>query len=92
MLLISYEAAKNCSELVLDRKRNMLRPHYHLLFISNFGPSGVHALPLAAGRNEGGHYYRYVSSYLVLILLLPPVFKIPEGIVVGFQIFAWASN
>jgi hypothetical protein len=23
------------------------------------GPSGVHALPLAAGRNEGGHYLRY---------------------------------
>ena len=23
------------------------------------GPSGVLALPLAAGRNEGGHYFRY---------------------------------
>ena len=23
------------------------------------GPSGVHALPLAAGINEGGHYFRY---------------------------------
>ena len=22
------------------------------------GPSGVRALPLAAGRNEGGHYFR----------------------------------
>jgi hypothetical protein len=27
-------------------------------FITNFGPSGVRALPLAAGRNEGGHYYQ----------------------------------
>ena len=24
----------------------------------SFGPSGVRALPLAAGRNEGGHYFR----------------------------------
>jgi hypothetical protein len=23
----------------------------------HFGPSGVRALPLAAGRNEGGHYF-----------------------------------
>ena len=27
-----------------------------------FGPSGVRALPLAAGINEGGHYYRYWSE------------------------------
>ena len=27
---------------------------FHLLY---FGPSGVRALPLAAGRNEGGHYF-----------------------------------
>ena len=26
------------------------------------GSSGVRALPLAAGRNEGGHYFRYFSS------------------------------
>ena len=25
----------------------------------NVSPSGVRALPLAAGRNEGGHYFRY---------------------------------
>ena len=24
-----------------------------------FGPSGVRELPLAAGINEGGHYFRY---------------------------------
>ena len=24
------------------------------------GPSGVRALPLAAGINEGGHYFRYI--------------------------------
>ena len=27
----------------------------------DFGPSGVRALPLAAGTNEGGHYFRYFS-------------------------------
>ena len=51
------------------------------------GPSGVRALPLAAGRNEGGHYFRYFST-----LLLVPLFKTPEGVVVGIQIFAWAPN
>ena len=28
-----------------------------LFFSSSFGPSGVRALPLAAGINEGGHYF-----------------------------------
>ena len=27
--------------------------------ILGIGPSGVRALPLAAGINEGGHYFRY---------------------------------
>ena len=27
-----------------------------------FGPSGVRALPLAAGTNEGGHYFSYFWS------------------------------
>ena len=25
------------------------------------GPSGVRALPLAAGTNDGGHYFRYIG-------------------------------
>jgi hypothetical protein len=29
---------------------------------SIIGPSGVRALPLAAGINEGGHYFRYCQS------------------------------
>jgi hypothetical protein len=28
----------------------------------------------------------------IYLLLLPPLFKIPEGVVVGFQICAWDSN
>ena len=27
--------------------------------VATIGPSGVRALPLAAGINEGGHYFRY---------------------------------
>ena len=50
------------------------------------GPSGVVALPLAAGINKGGHQFRYFS------FLLPPLFKTTEGVVVGFQIFAWAPK
>ena len=34
------------------------------------GPSGVRALPLAAGINEGGHYFRYFFLFLLLVLLL----------------------
>ena len=55
-----------------------------------FGPSGVRALPLAAGINEGGHYFRYFS--FLFSLLLPPLFKTTEGFVVGFQIFAWVPK
>jgi hypothetical protein len=57
-----------------------------------FGPSGVRALPLAAGINEGGHYFRYVFLFLGVVVLLPPLFKTTEGVVVGFQIFAWAHK
>ena len=56
-----------------------------------FGPSGVRVLPLAAGINEGGHYFRYFFLFLFL-LFLPPLFKTTEGVVVGFQIFAWAPK
>ena len=49
-------------------------------YIVEIGPSGVRALPMAAGTKEGGHYFRYFSSYLVVT---PPAFT-PEGIVVGF--------
>jgi hypothetical protein len=52
----------------------------------------VHALPLAAGRNEGGHYLRVFSSFFLFFLLVVLLFKIPEGVVVGFQIFAWAPK
>ena len=58
----------------------------YLLCSSLFGSSGVHALPLAAGINEGGHYFRYI------IPLGTAVIKTPEGVVVGFQIFAWAPK
>jgi hypothetical protein len=30
-----------------------------VVIIKVFGPSGVRALPLAAGMNEGGHYFAY---------------------------------
>ena len=33
------------------------------------GPSGVRALPLAAGRNEGGHYFRYFSFFFSSFLV-----------------------
>ena len=56
------------------------------------GPSGVRALHLAAGINVGGHYFWYINFFLVSWFLLATVVKIPEGVVVGIQIFAWAPN
>ena len=53
--------------------------------------SGVRALPLAAGINEGGHYFRY-NFLFIGVVFLPPLFKTTEGVVVGFQIFAWAPK
>ena len=39
----------------------------------HIGPSGVRALPLAAGINEGGHYFRYFGSSGVRALPLAAV-------------------
>ena len=66
----------------------------------------MRALPLADGINEGGHYLgpsvlRAPAEQLrwplflvinLLTLTLATVTKFPEGVVVGFQIFAWAPN
>jgi hypothetical protein len=48
--------------------------------MEHFGPSGVRVL------------LAYFSSWRLLVLVLTPFFKTPEGVVVGFQIFAWAAN
>ena len=56
--------------------------HY---FLGIFGPSGVRVLPLAAGINVGGHSSSLSLSSGSLLIL-------PEGVVVGIQIFAWAPN
>jgi hypothetical protein len=52
----------------------------------------VRALPLAASINKGGHYFRHFSSSSLLLFLLVLLFKIPEGVVIGFQIFTWAPK
>jgi hypothetical protein len=58
---------------------------------SQIGPSGVRALPLAAGINVGGHYKwhfflsLFLSSSGSLLIL-------PEGVVVGFCNFVWAPK
>ena len=60
--------------------------------INLFGPSEVRA---TSGQHLGGHYFAYINLFLLLLslsLLLPPLFKTTEGVVVGFQIFAWAPK
>jgi hypothetical protein len=40
--------------------------------VATIGPSGVRALPLAAGINEGGHYFRYFFFSCFLFCLAQP--------------------
>ena len=63
-----------------------------ILGIFPFGPSGVRALPLAAGINKGGHYFSYIFLCFLGVVFLPSLFKTTEVVVVGFQIFAWAPK
>ena len=42
----------------------------------------MRALPLAAGTNEGGHYFRYFFPLVGVVGT--PIDFISEGIVVGF--------
>ena len=55
-----------------------------------FDPSGVRALPLAAGINVGGHYkwHFFLSLSLFLSFFPGSLLILPEGVVVGIQIFA----
>ena len=55
----------------------------------NFGPSEVRA---TSGQHLGGHYFAYINLFSLSLFLLPPLFKTTEGVVVGFQIFAWAPK
>ena len=61
--------------------------HTNMISVS-IGPSGVRALPLAAGINVGGHY----KWHFFLLFSPGSLLILPEGVVVGFQIFAWAPN
>ena len=46
-----------------------------LFMLHEIGPSGVRALPLAAGINVGGHYFRYFFPLLVVVVTA--IVKIP---------------
>ena len=41
-----------------QQKQKSCLPYRTVYCLLTFGPSGVCALPLAAGRNEGSHYFR----------------------------------
>ena len=61
----------------------------------DFGPSGVHALPLAAGINVGGHYKGHFFLFSLSLSLSSSsgsLLILPEGVVIGIQIFAWAPK
>ena len=51
------ENLKIMPQLVMNEISRVPRVGTQPLF--SFGPSGVCALPVAAGINKGGHYFRY---------------------------------
>ena len=64
--LVSIPYYISCVETTLDVYINYT---YHKLGMFNkldFGPSGVRALPLAAGINKGGHYWSERSACAAL--------------------------
>ena len=74
-------------KLILIVNHNNLDGCTSTLF-SNIGPSGVCALPSAAGINVGGHYKGHFFS----LSLSGSLLNLPEDVIVGFQIFAWAPK
>ena len=56
--------------------------------VATIGPSGLRVLPLAAGINEGGHYFRF---FFLFFLLTTAIQNHRRGCL-GFQIFAWAPK
>ena len=60
--------------------------------MTGIGPSGVRALHLAAGINVGGHYkWHFFSFFLSLSVSSGSLLILPEGVVIGIQIFCMAS-
>ena len=55
--LLCAMGCDNCSCFLL--LLNIQKPQLSLIVNRIIGPSGVRALPLAAGMNEGGHYFWY---------------------------------
>jgi hypothetical protein len=65
--LVQFQTASYCVViigLIVKIGPSVVRQH---LGGHYFGPSGVPALPLAAGINEGGHYFRYIFLFLIFM-------------------------
>ena len=58
----------------------------------HIGPSGVRALPLAAGINVDGLHYKWHFFSFFLSLSPGSLLNLIEGVVVGFCNFAWAPK
>ena len=75
-----------CRILSLTLPGDCLKFFLETIFDFFIGPSGVRMLPVAAGTNEGVHNFGVLGVGGTLLAFTP------EGIVVGFQFFAWAPN
>jgi hypothetical protein len=62
------------------------------LGLAKIGSRRVHALPLAACINVGGHYKWHFFLFLSFSPLSSSLLNLPEGVVIGIQIFPWAPK
>ena len=74
----------------MDYSNTWIDIYKYMFWEKVIGPSGVRALPLAAGINVGGHYKWHF--FLLSPLSSGSLLILPEGIVVGFCNFAWAPK
>ena len=53
---------------------------------------GERTVKRAQTGSEDPHRRERKLIFFLVLVLLPPLFKTTEGVVVGFQIFAWAPK
>ena len=71
--LVTYQNSENstiipniCLKTFLRKKQCLVKLNYKECH-NYIGPSGVRALPLAAGINVGGHYFKYFYFFLKIL-------------------------
>jgi hypothetical protein len=76
--------------MTVPEKNLVLMTIYILSIIPIFNINWSERSAWASSQHLGGHYFRYV--FRLAVVGGTAVIKTPEGVVVGFQFFAYAPN